>query len=152
MIIQARFQSTQSNLGYQFFDKDGTLLDARVTAGIDSGPETGHYLADATAPATSVGVYWNDTVTTDTAVEDLRDALLVAELTPTTIADAILKRGVDNTEGTADTHSLTELILSVFEFAIVGNTQTINKTDGVTPFNTRALGTNASADPIVSST
>ncbi len=77
MIIQARFSVAQTGLGYQFFDDEGTLLGSRVTAGIDSGPEAGLYLADATVEAGTVGVYWDSNE--GEASEDLLMALRLTE-------------------------------------------------------------------------
>lgn len=73
MIIQARFGSAQTGLGYQFYSAAGTLLGSRITAGIVALPETGSYAADATVPADAVGVYWDSD--TSEATEDLREAL-----------------------------------------------------------------------------
>lgn len=73
MIIQVRFGSAQTGMGYQFYSAAGTLLGSRITAGIVALPETGSYAADATVPANSVGVFW-DTATSQ-ASEDLREAL-----------------------------------------------------------------------------
>jgi len=80
MIFTARFSETQAALGVQFFDESGTLLGSRVTAGIVALPETGSYIVDLTPPTGAVGVYWNDTGTGATALEDLRDALAIADL------------------------------------------------------------------------
>ena len=83
MIIQARFGTAQADIGYQFYDDTGTLLGARVLGvSISEGEEVGHYLAEATPPATAVGVYWNDTVTLDEASEDLREALALVTISP----------------------------------------------------------------------
>jgi hypothetical protein len=68
--------------------------------------------------------------------------------TATEIADAVLKRGVDNTEATADVASLTELILAAFESKIAATTWTIYKTNHSDTFNTRTVSLDASADPI----
>ena len=65
MIIQAFFGSAQTGVGYQFYDKDGTLLGSRVTAGIDALPEAGGYAAEAVVPATAAGVFWS----TDSGLE-----------------------------------------------------------------------------------
>ena len=72
MVIQARFGSAQTGLGYQFYSAAGTLLGSRITAGIVSLPETGSYAANATVPADAVGVFWNSS--TSEATEDLRTA------------------------------------------------------------------------------
>jgi len=81
MILQVRFGSAQAHLGYQFYDAAGALLGSRVTTGIVAAPETGTYLADATLPATAVGVYWNDTTTLATATEDLLVSAAFADAT-----------------------------------------------------------------------
>lgn len=86
MIIQARFGSTQTGLGYQFYSAAGTLLGSRITAGIVSLPETGSYAADATVPANAVGVFWDSS--TSQATEDLREALAPAP-DNTAVLDAI---------------------------------------------------------------
>ncbi|MCE5310438.1 MAG: carboxypeptidase-like regulatory domain-containing protein [Acidobacteriales bacterium] len=78
MILTARFGAAQAALGYQFYDSAGALIGSRITAGIVSLPETGSYHANATLPAGAVGVYWNDTATLATAIEDLRDAIGIA--------------------------------------------------------------------------
>jgi len=80
MIIQAYFRATQTGLGYQFYDDGGTLLGSKVTAGIDSGPETGSYVADATVEIGAVGVVWTSTETPEGISEDLREALAVETL------------------------------------------------------------------------
>lgn len=57
------------------------------------------------------------------------------------IADAILKRDVDQVEGSAPDHSLTGLILkgvSRIAFDDVANTLTVYRTDGTTVFFTQA--------------
>lgn len=80
MTFTARFGTAQGALGIQFFKADGTLLASRITAGIVALPETGSYSITTTPPALTVGIYWNDTVTLATAVEDLRDALALDAL------------------------------------------------------------------------
>lgn len=88
MIIQARFGSAQTGLGYQFYDATGALLGSRVTAGIVALPETGSYAADATIHADTVGVYWDSD--TSEATEDLRDALASPDVPSVgEIADAV---------------------------------------------------------------
>lgn len=63
------------------------------------------------------------------------------------IADAVLKRGVVNTEATADAASLTELILAAFESSVSGTAWSIRKTTGAA-FSTRTLTLDAAALPI----
>ena len=67
----------------------------------------------------------------------------------TDIADAVLSRGVDNVEATADVGSLAELILAAFESALAGVNWTIYETDHLTVFNTRTVSLNATAQPVV---
>lgn len=145
MIIQARFGTAQTGVGYQFYDSTGALLGSRVTADISELPETGAYVADATVPAGTAGVYWD--TDEEEASEDLRDALVMDSI-GTTVADAVLKRGVANTDTTAELGSLTELILATFESELAGAAWNIRKTDG-SDFNTRSVTTNPNADPIV---
>lgn len=75
-------------------------------------------------------------------------------LTPTertTTADAILKRGATNTEATAETLSLTTLILAGFESERSGDTWTIKRTNGTTHL-TRTLTSDPAAEPITAVT
>lgn len=68
---------------------------------------------------------------------------------PTAIqnADALLNRSITNTQDTADTHSLTAVILATLESSISGTTWTIRKTGGTT-FTTKTITVDAGADPI----
>jgi len=77
------------------------------------------------------------------------DADALAADAATEIADAVLKRGADNVEDTADDASLAELILGAFESDISGTTWVIYKTDHSTIFNTRTVTKDATADVIV---
>lgn len=67
------------------------------------------------------------------------------------IADAVLKRGASSVEGSADTTSLTTVILALLESSISGSTWTIRKTDGTT-FVQKTLTTDPYAEPIASVT
>jgi hypothetical protein len=85
MILQAFFGEDQTGLGYQFYDKDGTLLGSRVTTGIDSLPEAGGYAVEVVVPDDAVGIYWSsDTqeasapVAAETVVDSVNDPLQVA--------------------------------------------------------------------------
>jgi hypothetical protein len=80
MTIIARFGAAQANLGFQFLDASGTLLGSRTTSGITALAETGSYIASPTPPVGAVAVYWNDSVTLATALEDLRDAFAIEAL------------------------------------------------------------------------
>ena len=79
MILQAFFGEDQTGLGYQFYDKDGTLLGTRVTTGIDSLPEAGAYAIEVAVPSNAAGIYWSS---------DTSEASQA--LTPTTAAASIL--------------------------------------------------------------
>lgn len=72
---------------------------------------------------------------------------LIEEVRADVIADATLKRGVSNVEDTADTTSLTTVILAMLESGIVGTTWTIRKTDG-TNFVVKTATVDATAEPI----
>jgi hypothetical protein len=100
MIIQARFGSTQTGLGYQFFDSAGALLGSRVTSGISALPETGSYVATATVPAGAVGVYWSSA--TSEASEDLREALGIAALPADTAIAAAVRTNLATELGRID--------------------------------------------------
>jgi hypothetical protein len=80
MIFTSRFSATQAALGVQFYDSSGTLLGSRITAGIVALPEAGSYQVDIMPPTGAAGIYWNDTGTGATALEDLRDALAIEGL------------------------------------------------------------------------
>lgn len=85
-----------------------------------------------TAASIATGAIDADAVATDAAVE---------------IADETLKRGVSNVQDTADTASLTTIILAALESSIAGVTWTIRKTDGTT-FVTKTVTPDTTADPI----
>lgn len=72
----------------------------------------------------------------------------LATATMQAIADELLKRSVSNVEASADTHSLAEVILALFESAAPATTWTIYRTDHATVFNTRTLTTDANAEPV----
>lgn len=65
------------------------------------------------------------------------------------LADAILKRGSSNVDGTAELGSIYELIQAILEGDTSSGNWVINETDGVTLFNTRQLATDPAALPIV---
>jgi hypothetical protein len=101
-----------------------------------------------------------DDIATQTSVDDLPtnaelttalgtadDAVLAAIPSATTIADAVLSRGVSNVEDTANTTSLAAVILAMLESSISGTTWTIRKTGGST-FVAKTVTVDASADPI----
>jgi len=79
------------------------------------------------------------------------DGVVISTATAQAIADEILKRGVSNTEDTADTTSLTAIILAILESSISSTTWTIRKTGGTT-FATKTVTLDAAADPITAVT
>jgi hypothetical protein len=76
------------------------------------------------------------------------DADALAADAATEIADATLKRGVDNVEATADADSVAALVLARFHSSISGGTWDITRTDDSTPFDSKTVATDASADPV----
>jgi hypothetical protein len=100
------------------------------------------------ASASDIWTYATRKLTDDTAVVDGIDTAVAALPTAVEIADAVLSRGVDNVESTADLLSLAELILATFESSIAGTDWTINQTDHVTLFDVRTVTVDANADPI----
>lgn len=76
--------------------------------------------------------------------------LLLDAISAVAIADAVLKRGVDNVEDAADADSLAAVILKEMHAAISGTTLTIYKVDDTTPFDTKTITKDASADPVTS--
>ncbi len=65
------------------------------------------------------------------------------------IADAVLARSRANTDNTASTDSLYELIGAILDGSTATGGLVVKKTDGVTTFNTRPLDTDPDAVPIV---
>ena len=63
------------------------------------------------------------------------------------IADEVLKRGVSNTEDSADAHSMAAIILGILESQRTGASWTIRKTDGST-FATKTLSLDSGANPV----
>jgi hypothetical protein len=59
MILQVDFGAAQTGVGYRFYGATGAFVGARITSGISAGPQTGVYLAEASAPSGAVGVYWD---------------------------------------------------------------------------------------------
>ena len=63
------------------------------------------------------------------------------------IADALLKRDVDQVEATAPVHSLTGAILKLVS-KFTASTGVTKRTDGTTTFMTQTPTTDAGADPV----
>lgn len=79
------------------------------------------------------------------------DGVAIATAVQQSIADELLKRGIDNVEDTANALSVTALVLAALESSISGTTWTIKKSDGTT-FTTKTVTTDADADPITAVT
>jgi hypothetical protein len=125
-----------------------SLLDAANTDGFYS--ETiAVTAANGFEANRSYNIYIQATVDGDTGgISYGFRATVTAASNATTIADAILSRGVDNVEDTADRTSLAELLLAAFESGLSGSTWTIYKTDHATAFGTRTVTTDSNAAPI----
>lgn len=126
------------------------LSAAQVNAEVDTalsdydGPTKAELDSGLALLATQASV--NDLPTNSELATALGDLPTAVE-----VADAVLTRGVDNVEDTADTHSVAAMILAMFESAVVGTTWTIRKTGGTT-FATKTIATDPDAEPIVSVT
>lgn len=64
------------------------------------------------------------------------------------VADAVLKRAVQNVEDSADKHSLGALIMFVTNWSISGSTLTAKKPSDDSQFQTYTLATDEDADPV----
>jgi len=64
------------------------------------------------------------------------------------IADALLRRDMDQVEATAPEHSLCTVVLATLESSVSGTTWTIKRTDGTTTHVTKTVATQPNADPI----
>lgn len=133
----------------------------KIAGGVWNEPSTGHTDAGKAGAQlwTDIDAILADTGADGVAIADgyITAAKLatgaitsdeLAESALNEIADAVLKRGVNNVEDVADNASLAELILAAFESAISGTSWVIKKTDGVTTFNTRTVTKDPDADPI----
>lgn len=121
-------------------DTVDTNVDAVL---VDTGTD-GVVIVDGAITAAKLAT---DTIT---AAKIAANAITSSELATSAaqkIADEVLKRGADNVEDTASTLSLTQLLLTVFESAIVDELWTIRKTDGTT-FTTKTVIKEPGAVPI----
>ena len=85
-----------------------------------------------------------DSILSDTGT----DGVVLSTATLNSIADAILKRDVDNVEATANEHTLATIILCILESSRSSTTWTIKRSDGATTHVTKTLTLNASAQPV----
>ena len=56
MYIQVFFIEAQAGVSFQFYDDAGALLGVPVSAGVEALPQVGAYGAEATVPASAVGL------------------------------------------------------------------------------------------------
>jgi hypothetical protein len=85
-----------------------------------------------------------DSILSDTGT----DGVVLSTATLNSIADAILKRDVDNVEATANEHTLATIILCILESSRSSTTWTIKRSDGATTHVTKTLTLNSSAQPV----
>jgi hypothetical protein len=83
MIFEVDFGTTQTGIGYRFFDRNGAFVGPRITAGINPGPQSGSYTVDATVPAGAVGIYWDCDDPLFTAQEPITPPLPTGTLSST---------------------------------------------------------------------
>lgn len=91
-----------------------------------------------TGPVQSIG---NDAISSGSFLPAAITSTALATSFLDAVADALLKRNVSNTEGSATEHTLTTVILAMLEHVISGTTLTIKKTDGTTTYLTKTLTT-----------
>jgi hypothetical protein len=128
-------------------------------AATEQGTASGYYTASM--PSVSLGIYYvvakeraggapaETDITVGTGTINWDGSAVV---TANALADAILKRDVDNVEASAAIHSLCSAILkmvSKFDVSVAGNAVTY-RTDGTTAHMTQSKTTNSSLTPIQS--
>jgi hypothetical protein len=97
----------------------------------------------------SAGAMAANVVTAAAIATDAVDADALAADAATEIADAILKRDIDQVEATAPLHSLTTAVLkAVSRIVDDAGTLKVYRTDGATLHMSQTITVNASADPI----
>lgn len=121
----------------------GTTIPAQITALNDLSTADIDARLAAYDPPTRAELT-SDIASVLSAVSGLNDP------TATAIADAILSRSVTNTEDTASTDSLTELILAALHSSQTSTVLTIKKTDDTATFNTRTLVTSTTKPGVTS--
>lgn len=140
------FQNLEGlTLNAKLFDSSGAQTGATITTGFnDLGDGAYQYLA--TIPDGHVGtlkIY-------DNAQPSRCIPLSVnpVEIELNALADAILRRGRSHSDGAADDGSLYEAVGVLTQSDTVGTTLTVYESDGTTPFNTRTLTLDDTAQPV----
>lgn len=116
---------------------------ATELARVDVATSTRLATADYSAPLDAAGVrsaVGLASANLDTQLGDLP--------TGNEIADAVLGRSVSNSESTAAEHSLCTVVLAMLESSVSGATWTIKRTNGTTTHATKAVTTDAAAEPV----
>lgn len=136
--------STDAQIHSNIFSQNasGDITDAGTTTTQKNNEQ---WAKNALLPAALVGGRIDASVGAMAA--DVLTASALATDAAQEIADEVLKRGVSNVEGAADTTSLAAVILAILESSVSGTTWTIRKTGGTT-FVTKTLTVDAAADPI----
>ena len=124
---------------------------AAIKAKTDNLPASPAATSDIPSAATIAGA-----VETELAI----NGVIIANgaITPTTIttatlqavADMVLSRSASNVDNTAAENSLYELIQALLTGDTSSGAWVIYKTDGVTPFNSRVIGVDPNAVPVIS--
>ena len=134
-------------VGYRLVNLAGTVTAAFTTANVAETTIPGNYTVANGIPAPSgfAGrIVWG------TAGADMAENWINPNQFDAVFqADAVLKRGVANVEGTADLMSVTEFVLAALHATTSGTSLVIKRSDGTT-FSTRSITTDANATPVTS--
>jgi hypothetical protein len=137
---------TGQAIGYKLIDITGTTVTAFTTTDVVETSVPGNYTVTG---GISVPDSFQGRIVWGTSGSDMAEVWVnPAEVEANFQADAVLKRGVSNTEGSAEMNSLTEIILAALHSSVNGTTLTIKKTNGTTTFSTHTVETSDDATPI----
>lgn len=137
---------TGQAIGYKLVNISGTTVAAFTTTNVVETTVPGNYTVTG---GISVPDGFQGRIVWGTSGTDMAEVWInPAEIEANFQADAVLKRGVSNTEDSAEMNSLTEMILAALHSSVGGTTLTIKKTDGVTTFSTHTVQTSEDATPI----
>ena len=125
-----------------------TAYDAPTKTELDAAHATTDGLITAVDDFVDTEIAAIKTVVDAILADTGTDGVVLSAATQQAIADAVLIRGMSNTEDTADNYSLTTLVMAAFESSVSGTAWTIKKTDGTTLL-ARTLTVDATADPVV---
>lgn len=137
---------TGLTIGYKLINLNETVITAFTTASVIETAVLGNYHVTG---GISIPDNFQGRVVFGTSIIDMAEVWLnPSEVEANFNADALLKRSVSHGESTAETSSLTEMILAALNSSISGTTLTIRKTTEAT-FSTRTVTTSAGAVPII---